>query len=112
MTLAARMSSEKVALMLAAGPTSPPSRGKVLMTLGASVSVFSSSKEPMSQLAVPSSSPSWGLCTPRWSVSGEGRPVGSPSAGRTGVHGRAVGSEAVGGGGTSVGARRGRAWGL
>src|SRR5215208_3402584 len=39
MTLAGRMSSEKVALMLAAGPTSPPLRGKVLMTLGAWVSV-------------------------------------------------------------------------
>ena len=38
MTLASLMSSEKVALMLAAGPSSPPFLGKVLMTLGASVS--------------------------------------------------------------------------
>ena len=60
MTLASLMSSEKVALMLAAGPTSPPFRGKVLMTLGASVSGFSSSKEPMSQ-ALPC-----GRLTPRW----------------------------------------------
>src|SRR5215204_1664756 len=75
MTLASRMSSEKVAVTLTAGPTSPPLRGKVLMTLGAVESGSSSSKEPMSQTGVASASPSWGLVTPRWSVSGGGQEV-------------------------------------
>src|SRR5215207_2856789 len=56
-----------------AAPHDPPG---ATATVGAWFSATSSSsKEPMSQTAVESASPSWGLSTPRWSVSGGGQEV-------------------------------------
>jgi len=57
-----------VPLLLAHVPTASTATVGAVLGVGSS-----SSKEPMSHLAVPSSSPSWSLVTPRWSVAGSGQ---------------------------------------